>query len=229
LNLRRVEEGYLVPLMVTLRPVRLFAMIAVAFTLMPFGEARAASTTPQVTSSDKTVRPGLLQPADLVGFGKLTKVPLREAKLFEDPDPRGPCGAKIRAPKASAGSTVVFSLPGGVIVNSVIRLSGKKASSLMDEITSDAVTGCAAYTSTTNRGETQTVSTTIVELPPVGDQRVGATSMISVGGQTAYAGSVRMRRGDYLNSAVALSSTPIPQDVVQVLAARMDTALQRLP
>jgi hypothetical protein len=206
------------------------ALMAIALALCTGfgGVVHAFRTTDPVTSTDKTVRPGLLRPADLDGFGTVKSVPLNKAKLFEDPDPRGPCGVKITPPRLSKGATRVFQAPGGVIIDTVVRVSEQRARALMDAMEHDAIAACPAYTSTTNTGAEQTVMPTLVDLPMVGDQRVGGTAAITVGGQTGYAGTVRIRRGRYLDFAVAFSGIPVRPDVVRVLAERMDGALRRL-
>lgn len=189
------------------------------------------SNTPRVRSSARELRPGLLTARDVAkvpGLPELERVPENEAELFENPDPRAPCGAPIDQPDLSRGATAVFASSAFTLSDTVVALSEDAARSYLDANLADATPGCGPYRSRTNQGFTQTVTPTIVDIPPVGDQRVGQRGRIDVQDQILYIGAVLIRRGDKIVFSLVISAKPIRDDTVQALAQRIDEAAARL-
>ncbi len=195
------------------------------------GDTTVESNTPQIQSGAKKLEPGLVTLRDLAevpGLPKLTTTPTADAPLFENPDPRAPCGAPIEQPDLSKGAVGVLSSNALDLVSSVVSLGEVEATRFMDATLADARPGCAPYESTTNQGTTQTVNPEIVEVPPVGDQRFAQTATIEVQGQTLYTGAALVRNGGILATSLIFSQVPVDPDTVAALTSAVNAAADRV-
>lgn len=194
------------------------------------GSDPVESNTPRIHSTFKELEPGLITAAQVeqAGLPPVRRVPDQDAPVFENPDPRGPCGAPIDQPDLSRGATVVFAGRGFVLTESIVELTEDRARTFMDAFLADATPGCGKFDSMTNQGVVQTVTPTVVDLPAVGDQRAGINSAFTTEGQTAHGGAVLVRRGTRVAFGVVFAGSPVADDVVRELAIQVDQSLARL-
>jgi hypothetical protein len=194
---------------------------------------KAESNTPRIRSTATDLQRGLVTNDELSkvsGLPRLRRVPLKNAPLFENPDPRGFCGAPIDQPDLSKGATAIFAANSATVSDTIVRLDETAARSYLDAAIADTQPGCPTFRSATNTGDQQTVNPgNVVALPPLGDQQTAGTATISVSGQTLHVGQVLVRRGDVLAFAVIFSTRPVPVRTVQQYATAVNTALTKLP
>jgi hypothetical protein len=191
----------------------------------------AKSNTPRIRSTLKELEPGLItaaQVSEMLGLARVRRVPNKSAPIYENPDPRGPCGVPIKQPDLSLGATVVLAGRTFAVTDTIVELTEQRAQAFMDEFLADATPGCGPFRSMTNTGVAQLVKPTIIDLPVVGDQRAAINSAVTTEGQTAYAGEVLVRRGTRVGFAILVTGSPIPDDVVREFAVQVDRGLARL-
>ena len=191
------------------------------------------SSTPRLKSSAARLEPGLLrqrQIEGIPGLEGLTKRRLDDTSAFENPDPRGPCGAVVPELKMSDGAIRVFATGNGsqVFFSSIVPMGEPKAKAYMDAMVADAYPGCSPFHSTTNTGRTQEIDPTVVTLPPIADQQVGELGKVSVGGVTGHIAGVIFRQGGLVVSAQYLGADPLDAETLGVLAQQSAVAAQRL-
>jgi hypothetical protein len=195
------------------------------------GPAVAKSTTPPVRSTADELKPGLMKASEVAtisGLPKVRRYPLDREPLYEDPDPRGPCGAVTHPPPISEGATNVFVGSGVAVTNTVLRPGLEQARAFMAENLADARPGCAPYQSTTNEGRVQTVTSLVVALPALSDERLGTMATIQIASQTSYVATVMVRRGDLIAAGVIFAASPVSKTSLRDLAHQVDRGLDRL-
>jgi hypothetical protein len=211
------------------------AVVAVVLSACSSGASSGGKTnsnTPRIRSTATDLRRGLVTNDELskvAGLPRLRAVPLKDAPLFENPDPRGFCGAPIDQPDLSKGATAVFEANSATVSDSIVRLDETAGRAYLDAAIGDTKPGCPRFESMTNTGAQQTVTPgNVVELPHLGDQQTGGTATISLSRQTLHVGEVLLRRGDVLAFAVIFSTRPLQVRTVQQYAAAVNTALNKL-
>jgi hypothetical protein len=139
-----------------------------------------------------------------------------EHSMTANPDPRGPCGARLAQPSfTSQGLTVYASPAGAEVFIWSRRLPGQSVSRLVEAVSADIRPGCPAFLSRTSYARDQLNEFLgAVSLPDLGDQRVAFATRVrqnAPGSQWAYASEALIGRGDRL-SAIMVVSTRQPDD-----------------
>lgn len=189
------------------------------------------SSTPRLRTSDDQLERGLLNLDSLravPGLSNVTAQPTEESAVFQDPDPRGPCGAVISPLSLSRSAVAVFVGPGITVIELVIQTSEGKARTYFDEMLEDAKPGCQAYASKTNQGKTQRVDTELVELGPLGDQRLGLRAEIDVGSQTIHFGRASIRIGNRVAEGIVSANQPVSETMLLEIAKQIELAMGNL-
>lgn len=200
-------------------------------------EGPAASETPALSvDTDSDLAAALLDQTDvdrLAGLPSGTAVsPLGTDTFFENPDPRGPCGAVTSEPQplervgVSLRSTGFLGFTAFQLVSS--HRPGEAQASL-DEVLADLRPGCPPFESRTNTGGTQRVSLLrSIDLTGIGDQAIGTVVSIGLDDESVYAAQVVVRRGDVVSSFGAFSEQDFPDAVFRDVAVALDVGLSRL-
>ena len=174
--------------------------------------------TPQVTAddSDGDLRAILPSTEDVNAAygdpGLFEAVPVDDASLYDNPDPRGPCGAKIAQPPLQDGAVATFQSISSVrmLFYAVAwDLPPGEAASFVRKHLKDMDPGCPAFTSQTPFNAKQRVSLLgEIEIPKIGDLRLATSSRIQVNGQPpAYASGFVTSDGTRLILAVVLGGS----------------------
>ena len=188
---------------------------------------RLASDTPRITASSVAHQQNaqLLTTADLHSVpgmpSDVAAVSVNSVDLYEDPDPRGACGAKVAQLDVSHGHNI--GIQGGGIqgFESVVQLPIAQATAYLSALTADAKPGCPGYDSKTNTGELQHAELQqLVDVGALGDQRISAVLKITDQGQTAYGAAITVRVADRVLELVVFGDSPPPPETVVPLASR---------
>ena len=180
---------------------------------------RSEPSTPQITqgADDPSLENSLLSLAEVLGArgapDGLVERPVEDAALFENPDPRGPCGAEVSQPDNQEAAIVAFVTPEPPRFSSfhaVWELPTGEAKGYVDAYRADARPGCPTFESTIPDGTKQKVELLeIVEIPDLGDSAVAIVARITVPETSAYAVSSMVYRGDRLSVFSGFSEDPI--------------------
>lgn len=190
------------------------------------------SLTPRVTegTAPADLKTKLLQPEDLQGIrglpSDLRVVPVESANLFENPDPRGPCGAKVDQPDLSGGASLAFQARTATGFQMVGEVPEDQARAFLDATAADSRPGCPPWQSRTDTGANQTgefLGTVDLGLPA--DVATAANIHVTSAGSEAYGTEIIVRSGGTLSVVVLLAGAPAPPSVTRDLAA---TAARRL-
>jgi hypothetical protein len=217
-----------------LRRAATAALIALTAMLAACSDSdEARSDTPQVTVDEgagTNLGSRLLTVAQVeqaLGRSGLSQADISETPVFENPDPRGPCGGVV--PQIPLGEGTVgrsFSASNITIVQFITPTS-TVTYAYLDAIVGDASPGCSAFESETNQGLTQKVSN--IEIVDVTSAQAGAiafTSRVDVGGQTFYAAVVAVADDGATTYLQMGAQGPIDSRAVQALAKAANAALQ---
>jgi hypothetical protein len=186
-----------------------FALVGAACS----GKHALPSTTPKFT-----VQARLVDGADLLltvdearaipGFADVSVKEIRDVPLFENPDPRGPCGAVIRNIRMAGAVGRVFAA--GDTTVELVSVSGPDDEANVAEQQADHPIPCGPYKSTTNQGLTQTVSEiAFVQLPKFPGLAVAWVLRIDVGGTKMYGGAAMAIAKGHTVLVQLQSATPI--------------------
>lgn len=192
----------------------------------------AESNTPRVRSGAKDLEPRLLTTRDVItipGLEDLREATPGKTPAFENPDPRAPCGAKIRPPDLNKGALRMWARRDLTASEIVLRPGISRARDYLDSMLADTVARCPAFNSKTNTGATQRVRSTIVHLPAfLGDQRSAYLATVDIEGQRAYMALALVRRGDLIVVVQVVALDAISEATLRDLATQADAATQRL-
>lgn len=196
------------------------------------GEAGSErSDTPQVRpGSAGGLTAALLTTADLRSVlalpGDAAAVSLDDVKVYENPDPRGPCGAKIQVPAFARGRGVGLTAgPTDVGFEFVFGLTLSEARAYVTSVAADTRVGCPAHQSTTNTGSIQNVRLLrTVDIGRLADQRTASVVEIINEGQTFQASQVTIRDADRVAQIMWLGR--ISDRALRALATRAASRLQ---
>lgn len=164
------------------------------------------------------------------GFATTKVTPLQAPVLFEDPDPRAPCGAKV--PKLSLRDAVGIamtaeSIRGGAQL--VIRLPSGAAKGYLDARQANTSKGCPEYETTTNQGAKQRVLLVrVVRLHREFDQALAVVTALKIGDNVRAATQIEVRRGDILSRTVVFTNAPFSNQSVRGIASLMGQNLLAL-
>jgi hypothetical protein len=194
----------------------------------PQPEAEVESSTPQVTTPGGTTDLAelLLPEPDVQAVGGLsdaTASDIADAAVYENPDPRGPCGTPIEAvPGADAGRAFTGSSFSAL---QLVFVDAGEVAGYLDAVEADLRPACGGHESVTNTGAVQQVAEPVpFDLSGVGDRAFGWTTSITVSGQTASAGLAFAVVGERA-TAVQIFGLRVDADQVEAL---IRTAVERL-
>ncbi len=204
-------------------PVGLAALTA-AILLSACGSDAPRSQTPQIVIDDGSPLADLLLTVDDVapisGFDGVERRELDELSLFENPDPRGPCGTPVTPPSFQPAAGRALS---GATINliQVIAPATPADRDYLEALIADQGPPCDGYTSTTNTGATQTVSDiTVYAATGEGVLGVAWTNLVEVEGDFLYAGLVALEAADAITFVQVHGASPIPHEGMELLAER---------
>ena len=193
----------------------------------------AGCVPPTDSSSNTTVDPNLSGPllseAEVRGIDGLLHLEaeeLTELATYENPDPRGPCGAVVSQPPIRDALGRGFTALTLSVIELVV-LSTETSRAYLDAVLADGVDGCGEFTSTTNRGQTQTVSEiTFVDASDLPESALAWMSRVDVADRAAFIGAGIFEANGYVVVIQMQSNFPIPlpqlQQVVQKAADRIN-------
>jgi hypothetical protein len=194
------------------------------------------SLTPRVTTGTAASRLDavLLSTADLVAVpgapSDLRAVPVNDAALFKDPDPRTPCGGHLAQPDLSTGAGVALQSSSISGFEFVFAQPVEQAQRYVATVQADTRPGCPTYQTRTNTGSFQTVRIVgVLALPKLADQQTGAMVHITNQGLDLYAAEVAVRSGGLLAIEVLLSSAALAPDFVAAVTAKAAARLHSGP
>jgi hypothetical protein len=187
------------------------------------------SNTPRITVGEhQAQRSGMLLTAQdmagIDGLDDLVAVEMTDYPVFENHDPRGPCGGPALQLPVDDPVGRAFS-SSSISAFELIMSRGADQVAYLDAMQADQREDCGPYESTTNRGETQAVSDiTFVDLDELGAPGIGWTSRIQIGSNSADVGLLLLLADDGMVVIQMQSLAPID---VATLAAIADRSLQR--
>ena len=187
----------------------------------------AHSNTPKFTVSENgSGGKSLLTEQEVKSIDGLADVQAKEVsdvQFFENPDPRGPCGGVVPQIPAAGAVGRAFVGSSAVMIELLSEVSAAQTT-YVKSILADHVEGCGTFTSTTNTGDTQTVSeTTFVPLKGIAGPAIGWTSRVDVGKATAYAGIVVLEAHGQVAFLQLVSGKPVRPVILQQLATLATT------
>lgn len=191
------------------------------------------STAPRITDDPSASRDAseLLTAAEVTeatGLKGVVAQDLADVDAFENPDPRGPCGARV-PPKPTAGGFGRAFRAGDVVMVVMVEMvmpttAATRAS--IDADKADARPSCGPYTSRTANGDVQHVSDVeILDMPAGCTRCVGWTSKVSVRDQTAFGLGLFFESGGSTGFVQVVSAERVPAAVALAL---LDRARARL-
>jgi hypothetical protein len=218
---------------VVLGLLSVFFVAGTATSCTSSGSSGAGSSTSRVEARSARLEPGLIRQTQLdgiPGLEGLTKRRLEDASVFENPDPRGPCGAVVPSLDLTGAAIAAFATESGsrILFAAVVPMGEQNARAYMDAMLADAHPGCASWQSKTNTGQTQKVTPTIVSLPPIADQQTGMSGHVTVGAASGTIAAVSFRLGSRLVLAQYLGADPLEPETLGGLAEQMAIASRRL-
>jgi hypothetical protein len=233
-NLAIVNYGDWVP-HERLTRVNAAALIAATMLLAAcsdFDEAR--SHTPRITV-DEDAETNLVsrlltveQVEKALGGSGLSQADISETPIFENPDPRGPCGAVVPQFRLGEGTVGRSFGASNITIVQFITPTSTVTSAFLDAIVGDALPGCSAFESETNLGLMQQVSEIeIVDVTSAPTGAVAYTSRVDIGGQTAYVAAVAVADREVTTYLQVFAQDRIDSRALQALTAAANDALRR--
>jgi hypothetical protein len=202
-------------------------LVVVAFVVGACGGSKANGANTRVTVGPQgPLDAGLLtqtQVRQVPGFATAKVTPLADIASLADPDPRGPCGAKVPAVPLTdvAGVTVLAETIRGA-AQLVIRLPKGDAEKYLDARQANTSKGCPEYQTTTRQGLPQRVLLVrVVRLHNEFEQGLAVVTALKIGKSVRAATQIEIRRGDILSRTVVFTNVPISNVSVRGIAAVM--------
>jgi hypothetical protein len=169
------------------------------------GKSTPQSLTPRITSTPSGALDSLLLTAadvrSIAGLEGLIAHELGDVDLFENPDPRGPCGAPGADLPTSGAAGRAFEGDGQSLVQLVIE--GQAATDFLDSQLADIREPCGPYDSKTNTGATQHVEDIEVHRLQGGDGFFETASIRSDRGRATIS-DLAVRVGDRVSFALGI-------------------------
>jgi hypothetical protein len=190
------------------------------------------SNTPRITVGlEGPLAPGLVtqpQLRQVPGLSSAKVTSLLHASVFQDPDPRGPCGAKV--PVVSLDDAVGAAISAQTIRSGaefVTRLEAGAAQRYLDARMADATPGCPEYVTTTHQGASQRVLLVrIVRLPKEFQQALAVVLALKIGDSVRAATEIEVRHDDTLARTVIFTSAPMDDATVRGIASLIERNLR---
>lgn len=191
------------------------------------GKGANRSNTPRITvAAEGELAPGLLTETQLrqvPGLPTAKVTSLQDTAVFSDPDPRGPCGAKVStfSLKDAVGIAITSDeISSGVEL--VVRLPSGAAKKILDARTANATEGCPEYQTVTHQGAVQRVLLVRnVKLTNEFQQALAVVTAIKVGDSVRAATQIEVRRNDVLARTVFFTNEPMEDATVRGVASLM--------
>jgi hypothetical protein len=154
-------------------------------------------------------------------------VPSEKGQLFQDPDPRSPCGARVTLPDLSQSAHVTFDAASFGAFQVVVDQPVPMATAFVTAWERDTRPGCPPYTSRTNTGSTQ-ISELVgpIPMPRLVDQATGAFLTVNDRGQTVDTYGMVVRSGGRLELDVLISPGPLTEAFVLGFARAAESKLK---
>lgn len=203
-------------------------LVASACTNEQSPEEGPTPTAPQITEAaeDPALIGSLLSLEELEGASRapsgLIQQPVQDASLFENPDPRAPCGARIDQPAAKDAAIAAFATaqpPQLTLFHMVWNLPEGEAQALVEGVRSDINPNCPPFVSKTPTGEQRAQFLKEIPLSGLGSDAVAASLRITVSGLSAYAVLAVVRDGTRLSLLSVFSEDPVSARFVRDVAA----------
>jgi hypothetical protein len=185
-----------------------------------------------IGSGASTLKAALLSAADLQAIqgapaGIEITPPSSQGSLFQDPDPRSPCGARVNLPDFSQGAKVQFQSPTVAAFQVVIDEPVAQATSFATVWQRGTRPGCPPFMSRTSNGSSQIADLVApIALPHLVDQATGAWSTINDNGQTVNSYGLVLRSGGRLEFDVLFAPAALAQTFVVGFARAAESALK---
>lgn len=184
------------------------------------GTGTSSQQAALLTTSDLQAIPGTPAGVELAP-------PSQQGTLFQDPDPRSPCGARVTLPDFSQGAKIQFDSATFAAFQIVIDLPVSEATAFTTAWQRDTRPGCPPYKSLTNTGSSQTADLVAsIPMPSLVDQATGAGMTITSNGQTVNSYGLILRSGGRLELDVLIAPAPLPDPLVKGFAQRAESKLK---
>jgi len=199
----------------------LLAFLAVAALGCSSSTAPGQSLTPAITAPEGAADlRGLLLTGDQLRQAglpaDLRTVPDDQVSSYENPDPRGPCGAPMDAHELYSGGIRYHAAATVLAFEAVGRATNERAEQLMDAVVADVTPRCPEFISRTNTGVDQANHFGApIDLSGLGDQAVGWQSTVTVQDQHAHGYIGMVRKGDTIVTLVLVAPTLLDISVVR--------------
>ena len=170
-----------------------------------------------------TLRTDLLRVDEMrsiVAFGFDTREqPVLDPKQFVLTTLRGPCGATVPTPFRADGGFKVFRSTVTLVIESVAEPGHGPAAAFIDALTADATPGCAAFEEQVGNGPSAIETKKLLELPALGDQRVGWEQTVTGPDQrVGYRYILAIRGGPRVLLLAILATQPIEAPALDEVA-----------
>jgi hypothetical protein len=189
-------------------------------------DGRGSSTTRVTVGPLGPLEAALLTPTQLrqvPGLASATVKPLTDLTIFDDDDPRAPCGAVV--PKLDLDDTAAVSIAAETIrggVELIARLPPGAAKRYLDARQATTSKGCPEYETKSSGGQTQRVQLVrVVRLHREFEQGLAVVMALKVGTTVRAATEIELRRGDILARTVIYTNTPVSNITVRGIASLM--------
>ena len=160
--------------------------------------------------------------------GAVEVVPSKKGTLFQDPDPRSPCGARVTLPDLAQSAHVTFDAASFGAFQVVVDQPVQKATAFATAWQRDTRPGCPPYASRTSTGSTQTSELVgPITMPRLVDQETGALLTVDDNGQTVDTYGMVLRSGGRLELDVLISPGPLTEAFVLGFARAAASKLRR--
>ncbi|MFN2527033.1 MAG: hypothetical protein ABR505_12360 [Actinomycetota bacterium] len=201
-----------------------------------------ASTGIACTSDDETAEPAAPQITDAADDPELSQSlisleevesapgapeglveqPVQDSALYENPDPRGPCGAQVIQPAFKDAAIAAFGTtqpPQATLVNAVWDLPAREAAAFLAATKEDIKPNCPPFVSRTPFGQQRVEFLGEIPLIDLADDAVATRSRIILKDQpTLYAGAALVRADTRLSIVIVFSEDPVRAQFIQVVA-----------
>jgi hypothetical protein len=195
------------------------------------GSHSPPASAPRITvGATGPLAPGLLTESQwqrVPGFASAKVTTLDQTAVFADPDPRGPCGAKVpELPLRDAAAIAVAADTIRSGAELVVRTKPGVAKQYLDARMADSRQGCPEYATVTNKGVRQRVLLVrIVKLNREFEQALAVVTALKVQDSVRAATQIEVRRGDMIARTVIFSDAPLATETVRGIAALMGADL----
>jgi hypothetical protein len=206
-------------------------VLLVAFVATACGGSGETGAPTRVTvGASGPLAKGLLTQTQLrqvPGLSSAKVTTLEETAIFEDPDPRGPCGGKVPAVSLKDAVGVAISaqtIRGGAEL--IARLPSGVAQAYLDARMANTTLGCPEYQTVTHQGATQRVQLVrIVRLHREFQQALAVVTALKVGDSVRAATQIEVRYNDIISRVVIFTNVPMANVAVRGIASLMGSGL----